>query len=470
MNNDPNNGGAPSLDASTAQPQTKPEIIAYPEHRFAGIFPMMTENDDYELFKADLQQFGQKDPVVIFEGAVLDGRNRQKALIEVNILPIYREFDPATEGEPLDFVMAHNLHRRHLSAGQRAAIALDFESIFAEEAKLRRTRGQGSAPAADSTQGYDKEEDAGTGATAEQGDAGGAEASGGSSVDTSGDFNQDQGTKGDAGGAGGTNGAKPGGKKSSEATRSRTKAAKTLGVSARAVGDAKKLKATDPAAFEEVKKGKRTLNAAMTGAPSKGSTAAEEYEKALARITTICGDKLAKAIREGARLKSRKDVIAYAALDDQKMVDIRHMIEHGWTLNKATHYKAETILPTHRIIDAINRAAADGNASFKQIVLTPEIGCDWELTLKPVKRAPLDLSKFKVGDVIPGDPEPAPKKRVGRPKKVTTAAPAAAPAQDTKAPDAPEAKKAPAKKKVARRKPAAAKSPTKAKAAPKAKG
>lgn len=88
-------------------------------HEIANIFPMMT-NAEYEHLKADIVLNGQLDPVVLYEGKILDGRNRWKACTELGLVINYDQY----QGDnPLSYVISKNLHRRHLNETQRAVVA-----------------------------------------------------------------------------------------------------------------------------------------------------------------------------------------------------------------------------------------------------------------------------------------------------------------------------------------------------------
>jgi len=88
-------------------------------HPLAELFPMLPQAELHELAD-DMVTFGQRVPIVLLDGMVLDGRNRLAACEFAQIEPIFVEYDG---DDPLNFVLSHNLHRRHLSESQRAMVA-----------------------------------------------------------------------------------------------------------------------------------------------------------------------------------------------------------------------------------------------------------------------------------------------------------------------------------------------------------
>lgn len=119
------------LGIAGAQPEASPApqwlldlLIAggkeIPFHPIASVFPLMTDADFDELVD-DIRRQGLRQPLVMFQDQLLDGRNRYLACRKLNVKPVFTEYEG---NDPVGFVMSMNLHRRHLNPSQRAAIAL----------------------------------------------------------------------------------------------------------------------------------------------------------------------------------------------------------------------------------------------------------------------------------------------------------------------------------------------------------
>lgn len=109
-------------------------------HPLASAFPPMAE-DDFAKLMESIKERGLQTKIVLLDDMILDGRNREEACFRLGIPPIFREYDPTVDGEHLvDFVTDANLHRRHLTAGQKAALAVELEPYFAE--KLKKQKGE----------------------------------------------------------------------------------------------------------------------------------------------------------------------------------------------------------------------------------------------------------------------------------------------------------------------------------------
>lgn len=116
----------------------------YKFHPAADLFPLV-EGDEFRALVEDISANGLLEPIWLCDGKIIDGRNRYRACIEARILPRFREWK-MNGLSPISFVISENLHRRHLTQSQRAAISLDAEALFAEEAKDRQRKGKEKIP------------------------------------------------------------------------------------------------------------------------------------------------------------------------------------------------------------------------------------------------------------------------------------------------------------------------------------
>ena len=107
----------------------------YENHPLADIFPMMEESD-LQALAADIKINGQHESGLLYEGKILDGRNRYAACIRAGVDMEFTEHVPPDESiigcgffDPLAYVISHNLHRRHLTTSQRASVAANIANL-----------------------------------------------------------------------------------------------------------------------------------------------------------------------------------------------------------------------------------------------------------------------------------------------------------------------------------------------------
>lgn len=106
-------------------------------HPAADLFPML-DDDDLQALADDIAVRGLLEPVwVLPDGRLLDGRNRVAACAIAGIDPERRTY---TGDDPTAFVVSLNIHRRHLTTGQKALLALEVLSIYEAETKDRGGR------------------------------------------------------------------------------------------------------------------------------------------------------------------------------------------------------------------------------------------------------------------------------------------------------------------------------------------
>jgi hypothetical protein len=109
--------------------------------------------EELSALAADIKAHGLRQPVVMHQGKVLDGRNRLLACERAGVAPRFVQW--RGKESPAAWVVSQNLHRRHLTDGQRKFIAGEVQKLYAEEARARMEEGrnQYSSPTADLRQG-----------------------------------------------------------------------------------------------------------------------------------------------------------------------------------------------------------------------------------------------------------------------------------------------------------------------------
>jgi ParB-like chromosome segregation protein Spo0J len=109
-------------DPSDAQRRGKPSKKKYPFHRLAAIFPLLN-GAEFDALVDDIKAHGQREPIVLYQEQVLDGRNRVRACKAAGIVPCYETFT-GDDAAATAYVVSANFHRRHLdTAGKRKVIA-----------------------------------------------------------------------------------------------------------------------------------------------------------------------------------------------------------------------------------------------------------------------------------------------------------------------------------------------------------
>lgn len=112
-------------------------------HEVADIFPLLIGNE-FDTLKEDISENGLLENIWLHpDGRIIDGRNRYRACQEMGIKPRYRTW--SGKGSLVSFAVSLNLHRRHLTSSQRAALAVDVLPMLEEEARERQATSTGGA-------------------------------------------------------------------------------------------------------------------------------------------------------------------------------------------------------------------------------------------------------------------------------------------------------------------------------------
>ena len=94
-------------------------------HPISEIFPAM-EGAEFDALVEDIKTHGLQQKLVMYQGKILDGRNRWRACEALGIKPKWVDYEG---DDPLGHVLSLNLHRRHLDASQRAMVGARIATL-----------------------------------------------------------------------------------------------------------------------------------------------------------------------------------------------------------------------------------------------------------------------------------------------------------------------------------------------------
>jgi len=94
-------------------------------HPYSEIFPLL-EGAALEELAENIKANGLREDIWLYEGKILDGRNRFIACEKAGVRPVYRKY---IGKDPLGLVVSLNVHRRHLTESQRAMAAARIATL-----------------------------------------------------------------------------------------------------------------------------------------------------------------------------------------------------------------------------------------------------------------------------------------------------------------------------------------------------
>src|SRR5262249_16132749 len=108
-------------------------------HPLADLFPLMS-GEEFDALVADIKANGLHEPIKLYEGKILDGRNRYRACMALGGSFGHNTIVRLEDGgdlDPVAFFISKNIHRRHLTAEQKRELIAQL--IKAQPEKTDRT-------------------------------------------------------------------------------------------------------------------------------------------------------------------------------------------------------------------------------------------------------------------------------------------------------------------------------------------
>lgn len=94
------------------------------QHPLSRSFPAM-QDSEFEALKDSIAVIGVQNPITLFDGMVIDGWHRYKAAKELALEVNTQELESWIE--PVDFVLAQNTVRRHITEAEALHVDLSDE-------------------------------------------------------------------------------------------------------------------------------------------------------------------------------------------------------------------------------------------------------------------------------------------------------------------------------------------------------
>ncbi len=109
------------------------QMSEYEFHPLCKMFPVMPDDQLTDLSE-DIKRTGQRQPILLLDGKIIDGRNRYLACVRAEVAPKFKAF----KGDAMELVKSLNVFRRHLTDDQRAMFAAELVDAGKGRPKMGR--------------------------------------------------------------------------------------------------------------------------------------------------------------------------------------------------------------------------------------------------------------------------------------------------------------------------------------------
>jgi ParB-like chromosome segregation protein Spo0J len=116
-------------------------------HPLADIFPPM-EGEEFDALVADIRTNGLREEIVLYNGMILDGRNRYRACLKAGwsleaIANMAFHMDTLID-DPAAYVISTNIRRRHLTAEQKRDLLVELVKASPEKSDRQLAKEAGT--------------------------------------------------------------------------------------------------------------------------------------------------------------------------------------------------------------------------------------------------------------------------------------------------------------------------------------
>ena len=120
--------------------------------KLAALFPPL-DTTEYQMLEESIIKEGCTDPLIVWDGTIVDGHNRYQICQEHKIPFSIMEKEFEGENEAIMWMLTRQLGRRNLTSYHKGELALKYEPMFADAAEKRMLAGVKADPEANLPQG-----------------------------------------------------------------------------------------------------------------------------------------------------------------------------------------------------------------------------------------------------------------------------------------------------------------------------
>ena len=115
------------------------------DNEFRNLIPPLSD-DEFKQLEENLLRDGIRDPLVVWNGILIDGHNRFEIAQKHGLEFVTTELQFADRNEALHWIITNQLGRRNLSAYDRSILALKLKPVIAAKAKEKQIESGGAVP------------------------------------------------------------------------------------------------------------------------------------------------------------------------------------------------------------------------------------------------------------------------------------------------------------------------------------